>query len=269
MYTFCPDCNRQYRIRSAQLTAAQGLVICGYCGRQFNALERLSDRPQKPPVQITPHHIPGPARERVAVAPALNEEVSGYKHDIKTRPSTTVKREEPRLDLYEALLDKEPEGGDKVRSNVWPAGVLAMLLLFTIQFSWFNRDEVLAAYPQLTPLADELCARYQCSLSRWNDFSRIRLLNRDVREHPNYPDMLLVNATMDNQSGRTLPFPRIQLSLFDTNGQMLAYREFNAPEYLDQSIDVNKGMAPGQPVHLVLELAGPTRNAVSFEFRFL
>jgi predicted Zn finger-like uncharacterized protein len=269
MYTFCPDCNRQYRIRSAQLTAAQGLVICGYCGRQFNALERLSDRPQKPPVQITPHHIPGPANERSTYAPALSEEVSGYKLDTKTGPSTTVKRKEPHIDLSEALLDKGSDGGEKVRSNAWPAGVLAMLLLFAVQFSWFNRDEVLAAYPRLTPLAEELCVRYQCSLSRWNDFSSISLLNRDVREHPDYADMLLVNATMANQSGRTLPFPRIQLSLFDTNGQILAYREFNASEYLDHSIDVNKGMAPGQPVHLVLELAGPTRNAVSFEFRFL
>lgn len=269
MYTFCPDCSRQYRIRSAQLAAAQGLVICGYCGRQFNALERLYDRPQQPPMQKTAVNIAEPTSMLAAHAPALREEVSGYKQGVHADMPAAVKMEEPQFDLSEALLDKEPAGGDKVRSKVWSAGVLAMLLLFALQLSWFNRDDVLQAYPQLTPWAEGLCARYQCSLSRWRDFSNIRILNRDVREHPNYADMLLVNATMANQSGQTLPFPKIQFTLFDTNGQMLAYREFTAPEYLDHSIDMNKGMAPGQPVHFVLEVTGPTQNAVSFEFRFL
>jgi len=50
---------------------------------------------------------------------------------------------------------------------------------------------------------------------------------------------------------------------------MLGYREFTMAEYLDRSIDVKKGMAPGQPVHFVLEVTGPTPDAVSFEFRFL
>jgi predicted Zn finger-like uncharacterized protein len=268
MYTFCPDCNRQYRIRAEQLSAAQGLVICGYCGRQFSALARLYDRPQKAPLQITEVNIE-PVGVLVAHAPALREEVSGYIQGGHAGMTAAVKKEEPRFDLSEALLDKEQVVGGKARSSAWPAGVLVMFLLFMLQVAWFNRDDVLQAYPQLTPWVESLCERYQCNLFRLRDFSAIRILNRDVRMHPNYADTLLVNATMANQSGRTQPFPKIQFTLFDTNGQMLAYREFTAPEYLDHSIDVKKGMAPGQPVHFVLEITGPTQDAVSFEFRFL
>jgi len=269
MYTFCPDCSRQYRIRAAQLSAAQGLVICGYCGRRFNVLDRLYDRPQKTPLQIAEVNIPGPVGVLAANAPALREEVSGNMQGGRMDMSAVVELEEPQFDLSEALLDKEQVVGGKARSNAWPAGVLVMFLLFVLQFSWFNRDDVLQAYPQLTPWVESLCERYQCKLFRWRDFSAIKILNRDVRMHPNYADALLVNATMANQSDRVLPFPRIQFTLFDTNGQMLAYREFTAPEYLDHSIDVKKGMAPGQPVHFVLEVTGPTQDAVSFEFRFL
>lgn len=269
MYTFCPDCNRQYRIRAAQLSTAQGLVICGYCGRQFNALERLHDRPQKPLLQISEVKTPAPDSVLAVHVPALREEIIGTMQVGHTDRRAAVELEEPRFDLSEALLDPEQAGGGRAVSTAWSAGVLALLLLFALQFAWFNRDDALEAYPQLTPWVESLCARYHCNLFRQRDLSAIRILNRDVRVHPNYADTLLINATMANQSGRTLPFPKVQFTLFDTDGQMLGYREFTMAEYLDRSIDVTKGMAPGQPVHFVLEVSAPAQEAVSFEFRFL
>jgi len=269
MYTFCPDCNRQYRVRAEQLSAAQGLVLCGYCGRQFNALERLHDRPRKLPLIIP--EVNAPAENvmtpdlRVASLPAgIRNGAPGLAAAIRTRTDT-----EPRYGLSEALLDEEPAGRVKQRSWLWSTGVLVMLMVFALQFAWFKREEVLQAYPQLAPWVESFCERYHCSLYRLQDPSAIRILNRDVRLHPNYADTLLVNATMVNESGTIQPFPKIQFTLYDTSGQMLAYREFTVEEYLDRSIDVIKGMAPGQPVHFVLEVTGPTQDAVSFEFRFL
>ena len=269
MYTSCPDCNRQYRIRADQLTAAEGLVICGYCGRQFNALERLHDRPQKPLLQIPEINSPAPVTALPAHEPAVREKISGKMQGGRAELHAAVEMDEPRFNLSEALLEQAPAGWFKARSNAWQAGALAMILLFAFQFSWFNRDDVLEAYPQLTPWVESFCARYQCNLFRQRDLSAIRILNRDVRVHPQYANTLLVNATMTNQSGRTLPYPMIQFTLFDTNGQMLGYRELTVAEYLDRSIDVKKGMTSGQPVHFVLEVTGATQDAVSFEFRFL
>ena len=45
MFTDCPSCRRQFRVRASQLAKAEGLVQCGFCGKQFNALERLYDKP--------------------------------------------------------------------------------------------------------------------------------------------------------------------------------------------------------------------------------
>ena len=56
MYTTCPSCVRQYRIRAKQLSIAAGVVRCGYCGEQFNALVRLSDEPLLLP-EIEPETI--------------------------------------------------------------------------------------------------------------------------------------------------------------------------------------------------------------------
>jgi hypothetical protein len=104
---------------------------------------------------------------------------------------------------------------------------------------------------------------------RWRAPGAITLLNRDVRVHPVYQGVLLINATLINHAEHVQPFPDIQLALYDTDGRMTAFRQFTPGEYLDSSIPISAGMTPGLPVHIVLEVTGPTRDAVSFEFRFL
>ena len=49
MFTDCPACHRQFHVYAAQLTAARGMVKCGFCGQKFNALERLRDKPLAQP----------------------------------------------------------------------------------------------------------------------------------------------------------------------------------------------------------------------------
>ena len=147
--------------------------------------------------------------------------------------------------------------------------LVLLLLAAAGQAAWFNRDELLTRYPQALPLARTVCEYFQCSVIRFRDAAAIKLINRDVRDHPRYADALLVNATIVNQAQLIQPFPVVQLALFDTNGKLIAERKFRPADYLDQSMDREGGMRPGQPVHIVLEVTGPTRGAVSFEFHFL
>ena len=92
---------------------------------------------------------------------------------------------------------------------------------------------------------------------------------RDVRDHPRYRDALLVNATMINQAPLPQPFPVLELSLYGQTGAVLGVRRFQPEEYLDESIDPAAGMPPERLVFVVLELATPAGEAVSFEFSFL
>ena len=52
MFTDCPSCERLFRIRAAQLKAADGWVRCGHCAETFYALERLYDTPVKKPPDL-------------------------------------------------------------------------------------------------------------------------------------------------------------------------------------------------------------------------
>ncbi|MEX2525761.1 MAG: zinc-ribbon and DUF3426 domain-containing protein [Gammaproteobacteria bacterium] len=295
MFTDCPSCRRQFRLRADQLSAAGGLVQCGFCGRQFNALERLHDRPlQSPPVMQDAvadaedssveepwFDVPEPGNDEAEEQErftAPDETESGGTGDVQQPGPDEAKADAipdasgEMADTSEAvppewLLESEPRR-HRFRF-VWLTGMFVLLLVLGAQLAWFHRDRLLQEYPRLLPWARQVCERFQCELIRHRDITSIEVLNRDVRDHPRYRDALLVNATISNQSPDVQPFPVVQLNLYDTAGKIIAYRRFDTGEYLDESIDIEAGMRPGQPVHIVLEVTGPTEGAVSFEFHFL
>ena len=305
MFTDCPSCNRQFRIHAVQLSAANGQVKCGYCGMQFNALERLHDAPLPVETIIEP---PVPDQESGIADPEfdipepetdpINSEEPDYEQDpgtppaaddaiedIDSSPDLQPAQEEKTHDFQELdyqegyivdsdeipemLIEEDKPGSGKAGRIIWSLGSVFVLLIGITQLAWFQRDEVLSRYPELMPWAQKICERFNCDVIRFRDVSAIKLLNRDVMEHPRYEHALLVNATMSNQSRLRQPFPDIQLSLYDTEGIVIAHRIFKPEEYLDDSINITQGMAPNVPVHFVLEVTGPTEGAVSFEFKFL
>lgn len=176
-------------------------------------------------------------------------------HKDDELPDILVEESLPRASLFSRLL--------------WSFGILVLLIIVVTQFAWFQRDELISRYPELIPWLDRVCRELDCEVIRFRDVSAIKLVNRDVREHPRYEKALLVNATMINQSHTTQAFPNIQLSLFDTNGDLIAHRVFTPQDYLDESISIMHGMTPDMQAHFVLEVTGATEGAVSFEFNFL
>ena len=295
MFTSCPSCLKQFRIQASQLSVADGQVKCGVCDYEFSALSRLSDIP------LTRDQINCEFDDEPEKNPATEAELEG-------EPEFDIFEQAKPEELHEKEFDSQAENSegakineassdeagflgefpdeilgdipDELRENLpikrsllatmcWGLGALLLLIIIIAQLAWFNRDELLLRYPQLDPIAREICDQLQCEILRYKNISSIKLLNRDVRNHPLYEGSLLVNATMANKSETIQPFPLIQLALFNAGGEVIAYREFRPGEYLDDSINIPAGMMPESPIHFVLEVSGPTEGAVSFEFHFL
>ncbi len=380
MFTSCPECSRQFRVRARQLAAAEGLVQCGYCGKQFNALDRLYDKPvvldppatpamdpsPPPPVaplteQVQQDAVPLSSEIPVAepAAPAPPEEEPEFdipeEEIVEQKPPAFLPVEEPRDDIInfdvsetentsrdagpakddlpsseedaaetplndfvspgsetapgeevndeesdlpalepvaeldddhevepviaeaaepeyafpEELIEEEEIRAGWVSRLLWTLGILLLLSAGAAQAAWFNRDMLLSRYPELLPYAKRICQEFQCTLVRNRNISAIKLVNRDVRVHPRYEDALLVNATITNLSKYTQRFPTVLLTLYDPNGDIMGYRKIPPEDYLDDSIDIEAGMASNAPIHFVFEVANETRDAVSFEFDFL
>ncbi len=325
LFTSCPECSKQFRIQAAQLSMASGIVKCGMCGHQFNALSRLSDAPliperlkadeadsdtvtdpdtgndgvgtdtaeaitsdeassdlSEPEFEVPSGKIEIAAIFRAAEIeedePEEDEQDEQIQEDQVQDEAQVETDAVPLLsDLPDALEDELP---DDIREEIpversllatvcWSLGTFLLLTVIVAQLAWFNRDQLLLRYPHLNPVAKAVCERLHCEVLRHKDVKAIKLLNRDVRNHPLFAGNLLVNATMANQSETIQPFPLIQLALFDNVGEVIGYREFKPEEYLDDSINIPAGMMPKSPIHFVLEVSGPVKEAVSFEFHFL
>lgn len=150
-------------------------------------------------------------------------------------------------------------------------GVVSFLLLSALgfQYAWFMPQDMARRYPQARPLLKSLCMHTGCALPERRDPSRVQVVSRDVRVHPEYEGALLVTAALVNAAGFVQPYPRMQFTLFNVNGQTIATRTFLPREYLEAGIDVAAGMAPKSPTQIALDVLAPDEAAVSFEFRFL
>ena len=246
MFTDCPECRRQFHIRADQIAAAAGEVRCGFCGRQFNALQRLRDAPLSAEA-AAPAPLPDPQFD---IAPP-----------VRGRPARSAPVP-PEL-----LPEPAPERSS--RNPGWSAAALLLVLIAGMQLAWFHRDTLIGRFPDLRPWTERLCGRIGCEVLEFRDLSAMELVNRDVRVHPLYENSLLVNATIRNAAARTQRWPRVQLVLYDTEGRAIAQRNFTPGEYLGAAADTGPGMPPRSSAHLVLEIAGATDGAVSFEFGFL
>jgi len=271
MFTSCPNCQKQFRIQASQLTIADGQVKCGVCDHEFSALSRLSDVPLTlEQMNYEFDYEPEETHEEEVDSEIANSgEAQPEEASLDETDTLSEFPDEILGDIPDELRETLPVKRGLLATISWAFGALLLLIIIVAQLAWFNRDELLLRYPQLDPIAREICDRLQCEILRYKDISSIKLLNRDVRNHPLYEGSLLVNATMANKSETIQPFPRIQLALFNPGGEVIGYREFKPEEYLDDSIDIPAGMMPESPIHFVLEVSGPTEGAVSFEFHFL
>lgn len=247
----------------AQQEAAQPLP------EQREAGGELGDERKEPGVKWTAVEIEDDWRmdKLIGEAEIPPEIPPGKQESAKLGPPPLVE-----LDLP---LTLRGEGGrtaarkGRRRTVLWTLGALLLLVVLAAQYAYFHRTVLVAEYPQARPLVTRLCKRLGCTLPVRRDLAAIHILNRDVREHPNFAGTLLVNATIVNDAAFAQPYPTLQLSLFDSNGTLLGLRRFKPSEYLDGSIDLAAGMPPHSPVHVVLEVAGASDAATSFEFRFL
>ncbi|MGH8472270.1 MAG: zinc-ribbon and DUF3426 domain-containing protein [Gammaproteobacteria bacterium] len=246
----CPECRTLFRLSASDLKAAHGKVRCGICHGVFDALEALVDVQSEPPTRDS---------ARMPLLSGAHGDATAGRIDVAQSADSALAQ----------ALDLTAIEGPKHRASLWGAGAVLLLMLLLGQIAWFQGARLLALFPAARPPLEWACAHWHCQLPRYRDPGLIRLVSRDVRVHPRAADALLINALFTNHAEFPQPYPVLQLGLYDTDGQVLAARRFVPKEYLEKHVDPALEMPPGIPVHIVLEVQGPRKNPVSFEFKFL
>jgi predicted Zn finger-like uncharacterized protein len=274
LLTQCPHCETVFRLNASLLAVARGFVECGECAKVFYSLERLADEP--PPASPKPLLAPAPELPRVLMHPVPETEVlesvqatidPQLVRDIEELPANEIP-----LALRDDVARRQQRAGARRKQRWdrrWARFATVLLVVFGLQIGWASRGLLLARFPVATPWLEQACAFAGCRAHPAAPPPTIELQARDVREHPQYQNALLVNASLINREPAPAPFPVLQLGIFDHNGTLIGVRRFKPAEYLDSSVDIASGMPPARTLHVVLEIAGVSERAEGFEFTFL
>lgn len=251
MFTRCPACQTLFRVHADTLRLAQGLVRCGRCATQFNALDSLAEDPEAlvGPVEAAESHV--------AEAP-----LDAARNDASPPPVLA-----PEV-IQEALLIEEPAprpAGPRVAGGV---AILALLLLLAGQWVYLQRAPLYEQQPALRPALQRFCAVLGCALPLPRMPERVEVVERVVREHPRVARALLVELRFVNRADQTIAYPVLEMHLSDVSGNRVAGRRFAPADYLTPGTDIRAGLRSGQPVQVTLELVEPQIDAVSFQFEF-
>lgn len=257
MFTRCPACQTLFRVQADTLRIAQGLVRCGRCATQFNALDSLADDPEA---------LPGPvaAAEESPVAAAPMDTVPSEEVPSEATPLPVLAPEV----IQAALLIEEPaprSAGPRVAGGV---AIVMLLLLLAGQWVYLQRVPLYEHRPALRPALQHVCAVLRCALPLPRMPERVAIIERVVREHPRVAQALLVELSFVNRADQTIAYPLLEMRLSDISGNRVASRRFLPTEYLPRGVDRRAGLRPGQPVQVTLELVEPQIEAVSFQFEF-
>jgi predicted Zn finger-like uncharacterized protein len=259
MYTYCPNCFVVFQITTEHIDKAGGQVRCSECRQVYRAVDYLfedlattrsvaesqrADAGQ--PEVVTEQHVPADAPE------------PGDSWKLAADEGVTV-----------ALPANGWQHRTVSRGDIGSGVVVGLLLLLLgVQWVYFNRDR-LAADDIWRSGMERFCEVLQCELPMRVDVARIGIIERDVRKHPAADDALLINVTFENRAEFNQPYPLFVVSFSDKAGDPVAMRRFSPSEYLDEDVNLERGIPPQLPVRAVLEVVDPGTDAVSYQFGFL
>lgn len=144
--------------------------------------------------------------------------------------------------------------------------VPALLLALLLQIAVADRAR-LAADRDWRPRIAALCSLLRCTLPPWREPAALHLTSRDLRPHPSVPGVLVVSATFRNDAPFEQPWPQLQLSLQNLDGESLGLRRFAPREYLG-AVPATARIGAGQSASIRLEILDPGKRAVAFGFEF-
>ena len=190
--------------------------------------------------------------------------------------------EEPSLFDHDELIIQR-------KKRVWPWAVGSVLLLLTLiaqpiffryNLAYFSGDNfnnngfgVHGATSQfLTETGAELvvlCNQLDCpgrhDLLRYSD--NISIESSELQADPTRPTVVVLNAVLRNRAKFPQDYPRLELTLTDTEDVVTARRAFSPTDYLPQktsAAEISKGMKAGSEVSVKLYLDTHDLQAVGY-----
>jgi predicted Zn finger-like uncharacterized protein len=251
VYTRCPQCQTVFRITTAQLKARDGTVRCGRCQHVFGADLHLVSKPAKRAANGTPPV----ARRRTGRKAAADSTAPAFAADTAQRAV-----------VPSPLVQTRPV---RTRAIYWAAGGALLVALLAGQALIFYGYGFARQTPALRPIVDALCSPLPCRKLPPIDMRHMDLVETQVAPHPRYDKALRIKATLVNRADSVQPYPLLEVSLIDSQGQLVARRTYRPREYLGKPEAIQQGLAPLVAVSVQLDITSPDAKSCGYEILLL
>jgi len=268
--TQCPACATRFNVSEAQLEARDGLVRCGRCETVFNAAEHLLPDEPSPqlslPIDEAPAadadagngDLPLPAdsdvRSQHFIPPQTGEAVSG------AGPAPLADLEETPLTLAQQVqfydVDPEQESSPPAarhRAAAWLLGLLLLLLLIA-QAAYFFRSELALRLPALKPVLVQVCELLSCTIELPHDADLLSIDSSELEADAKQPNAFTLHVLLHNHAAHAQALPSLELTLTDTQDQVIARRIFHPADYLPGLAEKIDALAAKRELALALHL---------------
>jgi hypothetical protein len=136
------------------------------------------------------------------------------------------------------------------------------------QLTWQFRDNLIH-HDVGRQLLDVVCSVSGCTPPSRIDLEKILITDRTLAAHPDKNNTLAMRLEVVNTAPFEQPYPKLQLSLYNEMGALVARRTFNESEYLGSSTNAEQLMPKLKPIEIELELVDPGSQVTGFTFDFL
>ncbi len=249
MYTRCPECQSTFRITPAQIKARDGLVRCGRCRAVFQAEQHLMRR-------LPAGTAPEPSRTKT-------RDRDGERKRRKRARESAARTEQAELFPFA----RPPDAARRRRRRVAWSALAALLVLALAGQIVFLNSIALARHPELVPWLESYCGWLGCTLKPPPDVARIEL-ETSIAPHPRFVNALRIRADLVNRADHPQPLPRMEVTLTDSEGRVLARRIFSSAHYLPPRTTTAE-LIPNIVVRTLLDVTNPENRAVGYEVRLL
>lgn len=152
-------------------------------------------------------------------------------------------------------------------SKYWALGSFALIILLSVQLTWQFRQDLIQ-YEAGRQLLGLFCKLAGCEMPIRRDTNKIIIQGRNLSSRPENPDILVMQLSMVNTAPFEQPYPKLQLSLYDDNGKLVARRIFSAEEYLTNA-DQFSMMPRAISILAEMQVVDPGEEVTGFSFDFL
>ncbi|MCU7930006.1 MAG: DUF3426 domain-containing protein [Candidatus Thiodiazotropha sp. (ex Codakia rugifera)] len=181
------------------------------------------------------------------------------------QPTTQTRPEEEAPFTFEKQYEATPPSRFR---RYWALGCFILLLPLGGQVIWQSRDSLIQ-YDTGRQLLQGVCRIAGCNMPIRRATDKILISERTLTTHPDKENVLSLQLEMVNTAAFQQPYPKLQLSLYNDIGKLIARRTFSPSEYKATQYQSQDMMPKLQAIHAQLDLVDPGNDVTGFKFDFL